>query len=176
MKFIAGLLFAVAVILGFSATSNAQIDSSLILGLSQKNAAVSLFDLSDPTGINMEVNLWGFVRYPGRYRLPINTTFLDLLSFSGGPLEESNLEDIRIMRNMNDPTKKATVIKLNYEDLLWEDQVSTQTKPNPVLQPGDVILVLREKRYTFRDYLQIYVPIITSLVSIATLLITISRN
>lgn len=176
MKFIAGLLFAVAVFLGFSGTSKAQIDSSLILGLSQKNAAVSLFDLSDPTGINMEVNLWGFVRYPGRYRLPVNTTFLDLLSFSGGPLEESNLEDIRIMRNMNDPTKKATILKLNYDDLLWEDQVSTQTKPNPVLQPGDVILVLRERRYTFRDYLQIYVPIITSLVSIATLLITISRN
>lgn len=176
MKFIAGLLFAVAVILGYTNTSKAQIDSSLILGLSQKNVTVSVFDLSDPTGINMEVNLWGFVRYPGRYRLPVNTTFLDLLSFSGGPLEESNLEDIRIMRNMNDPTKKASVIKLNYEDLLWEEQVSTQTKPNPVLQPGDVILVLRERRYTFRDYLQIYVPIITSLVSIATLLITISRN
>ncbi|NOS84498.1 MAG: hypothetical protein HOP31_05085 [Ignavibacteria bacterium] len=176
MKFLASLLLIVLMLIGFSGTSNAQIDSSLILGLSQKNVTVSVFDLSDPTGVNMEVNLWGFVRYPGRYRLPVNTTFLDLISFSGGPLEESNLEDIRIMRNMNDPTKKATVIKLNYEDLLWEDQVSTQTKPNPVLQPGDVILVLRERRYTFRDYLQIYVPIITSLVSIATLLITISRN
>ena len=172
MKIFAGLFFVFI----FSGISFAQIDSSLILGLSQKNATVSVFDLSDPTGVNMEVNLWGFIRYPGRYRVPVNTTFLDLLTFSGGPIEDSNLEDIRILRDMNDPTKKATVIKINYEDLLWEDEVSTRTKPNPVLQPGDVVVVLREKRYTFRDYLQIYIPIITSVVSIATLLITISRN
>ena len=172
MKLLAGLFFILVV----SGISHSQIDSSLILGLSNKNATVSVFDLSDPTGINMEVNLWGFIRYPGRYRVPVNTTFLDLLTFSGGPIEDSNLEDIRILRDMNDPNKKPTVIKINYEDLLWEDQVSTKTKPNPVLQPGDVVVVLREKRYTFRDYLQIYVPIITSIVSIATLLITISRN
>ena len=172
MKLFAGLF----IIFIFSGVTFAQIDSSLILGLSQKNATVSVFDLSDPTGVNMEVNLWGFIRYPGRYRVPVNTTFLDLLTFSGGPIEDSNLEDIRILRDMNDPTKKATVIKINYEDLLWEDEVSTRTKPNPVLQPGDVVVVLREKRYTFRDYLQIYIPIITSVVSIATLLITISRN
>lgn len=172
MKLLVGLFFILVV----SGITHSQIDSSLILGLSSKNATVSVFDLSDPTGVNMEVNLWGFIRYPGRYRVPVNTTFLDLLTFSGGPIEDSNLEDIRILRDMNDPGKKPTVIKINYEDLLWEDQVSTKTKPNPVLQPGDVVVVLREKRYTFRDYLQIYVPIITSIVSIATLLITISRN
>ncbi len=172
MKFIA----SAAVILVFVSLTFSQVDSNLILGLSQKNATVSVFDLSDPTGVNMEVNLWGFIRYPGRYRVPVNTTFLDLITFSGGPIEDSNLEDIRILRDMNNPEKKPTVIKINYEDLLWEDQVSTKTKPNPVLQPGDVVVVLREKRYTFRDYLQIYVPIITSIVSIATLLITISRN
>jgi len=176
MKFLTSLTLAVLTIIGFSGTSSAQIDSSLILGLSQKNSTVSVFDLSDPTGINMEVNLWGFVRYPGRYRVPVNTSFMDLLTFSGGPIEDSNLDDIRILRNLNDSTKKATVIKINYDDLLWEDQVSTKSKPNPVLQPGDLVVVLREKRYTFRDYLQIYVPIVTSIVSIATLLITISRN
>lgn len=169
--------FISAAVLTFCITiSYSQVDSSLILGLSQKNTTVSVFDLSDPTGINMEVNLWGFIRYPGRYRVPVNTTFLDLITFSGGPIEDSNLEDIRILRDMNNPEKKPVVIKINYEDLLWEDQVSTSPKPNPILQPGDVVIVLREKRYTFRDYLQIYVPIITSIVSIATLLITISRN
>ena len=176
MKFLTGLIIVVSILVVFSGTAKSQIDSSLILGLSKNNITVSVFDLSDPTGVNMEVNLWGFVRYPGRYRVPVNTTFLDLLTFSGGPIEDSNLEDIRILRNLNDSTKKATVIKINYEDLLWEEQVSTKTKPNPILLPGDLIIVLREKRYTFRDYLQIYIPIITSLVSIATLLITISRN
>lgn len=172
MKFIVSLV----VFLIISGFSYSQIDSSLILGLSQKNNIGTIFDLSDPTGVNMEVNLWGFIRNPGRYRVPINTTFMDLLTFSGGPIEESNLEEIRIIRGANETGNKPAVIKLNYDDLLWGEQVSTKPKNNPVLLPGDYIIVQREKRYTFRDYLQIYVPIITSLVSIATLLITISRN
>ena len=84
MKFIVYLF----VFLLVSGISYSQIDSSLILGMSQKNNSAALFDLSEPTGVNMEVNLWGYVRYPGRYRVPINTTFMDLISFSGGPTDE----------------------------------------------------------------------------------------
>lgn len=171
MKFIVSLLFFLVI----SGISYSQIDSSLILGLSQKSSTVSVFDLSDPNGLNMEVSLWGFIRYPGRYRVPIHTTFMDLITYSGGPVAESNLEEMRIIRNANDSLKKTTVIKLNYDDLLWGEQVSTKPRINPVLLPGDVVIVLKETRFTFRDYLQIYVPIVTSLVSIATLLITISR-
>lgn len=176
MKFYSRIFIFIVFFGIFCSVSKAQIDTNLIPGLSSKNATVSVFDLSDPTGVNMEVNLWGFIRYPGRYRVPVGTTFLDLVTFAGGPIEDSNLDDIRILRDMNDPTKKATVIKLNYDDILWEENVSTSPKKNPVLLPGDVVVLMREKRYTFRDYLQIYVPIITSIVSIATLLITISRN
>ena len=172
MKFKAWLL----VFIVFSGISYSQVDSNLILGLSQKNNGAAMFDLSDPTGVNIEVNLWGYVRYPGRYRVPLNTTFLDLMSFSGGPTDESNLEEIRIIRDANDPTKKAQVIKLNYDDLLWGEQVSSQPKVNPVLIPGDVVVVLKEKRYTFRDNLQIYIPILTSVISIATFIITLTKN
>jgi hypothetical protein len=79
-------------------------DDDLILG-NIKNDNAALFDLSDPMGINMEVNLWGFVRYPGRYRVPVKTTFLDLMTYSGGPTNESNLKEIRILRNGNDTAK-----------------------------------------------------------------------
>jgi protein involved in polysaccharide export with SLBB domain len=171
MKFIVSLI----IFLVISGISYSQIDSSLILGLSQKNNSAALFDLSDPTGINMEVNLWGYVRYPGRYRVPINTTFMDLISYSGGPTDESNLEDIRIIRGSNEQASKPKVIKLNYDDILWGDQVSTQPKMNPILLPGDVVVILKEKRYTFRDNLLFYIPIFTSLISIATFIITLQK-
>ena len=101
-------------------------DDDLILGQSHYVNIAAYYDLSDPTGVNMDLNLWGFVKLPGRYRVPVNTTFLDLMSYSGGPTDESNLEDIRILRNGNDPTKKPEIIKLNYDDLLWNNKVSTQ--------------------------------------------------
>lgn len=171
MKFIFAII--VTVIVQYSTYS--QIDTNLILGQTQKNNSAAVFDLSDPTGINLEVNLWGYVRYPGRYRVPVGTTFLDVMSYSGGPTDESNLEEIRILRNSGDATKKPELIKLNYDDLLWEDNISSKPKSNPVLQPGDVIVVLKEKRYTFRDNLTVYLPILTSIVSIATFIITLNR-
>ncbi len=152
-----------------------QDDDDLILGKSNKLTTAALFDLSDPTGVNMEVNLWGFVKFPGRYRVPVKTTFLDLMSYAGGPTDESNLEEIRILRNTDNISKKPELIKLNYDDLLWEDKVSTTPKINPMLQSGDVVVVLKEKRYTFRDNIGFYLPIITSLVSITTLIITLSK-
>lgn len=158
-----------------SSISYSQNDSSLILGKTEKSNSAAVYDLSDPTGINMEVNLWGFVRYPGRYRVPIGTTVMDLISFSGGPTDESNLEEIRIIRDANDQSKKPQVIKLNYDDILWGEKMSTQPKMNPVLQPGDVVVIQKEKRYTFRDNLGVYIPILTSIITIATFILTLSK-
>ncbi len=39
-----------------------------------------------------------------------------------------------------------------------------------------LIVVMKDKRYTFRDDLTIIIPIITSLISIATFIITLSNN
>jgi hypothetical protein len=171
MKFI----FCLFVILIICGVSFSQIDTNLILGQSQKSTSAALYDLSDPTGINMEVNLWGYVSFPGRYRVPVGTNFIDILSFAGGPTDESNLKEVRILRNTGDPSKKPELIKLNYDDLLWEEKISSSPKLNPVLQPGDVIIILKEHRFTFRDYLGIYLPIVTTLVTVATLIITLNK-
>jgi len=152
-----------------------QDDDNLILGKSNKQTTAAVYDLSDPTGVNLEVSMWGTIRFPGRYRVPVNSTFLDLMSYAGGPLETSNLEDIRILRETNDPTKKPQVIKLNYDDLLWADQVKTSSRVNPVLQSGDIILVPEQKRYTFRDNLIFFVPIVGALISIITLIVTLKK-
>ena len=151
-------------------------DDNLQLGKSTTTPAAAVYDLSDPQGVNMEVNMWGFVRYPGRYKVPINTTFMDLMSYSGGPLENSNLEEIRIIRGANDSTgKKGQVIKLNYNDMLWENKVHSDTKRNPVLQQGDFVVVMQEVRLKFRDDLMLIIPIITTVISLATFIISVRK-
>lgn len=150
-------------------------DSTLILGKMDRSNSGAVYDLSDPTGINIEVNLWGFVRLPGRYRVPINTNFLDIMSYAGGPLEDSKLEDIRIVRT-DENTGAVKTINLNYGDLLWEDAVKTGNRMNPQLKAGDIILIPQHKRYSFRENLQFYMPILTSIISVATFIITLRRN
>jgi hypothetical protein len=156
----------------------AQGDDEIILGKTSKLKSAAVYDLSDPYAPNIEVNLWGFVRYPGRYIIPVNTTFIDLMSYAGGPLENSNLEEIRIFRSYDTLTKKpAELIKLNYDDVLWTDKIKAdKTRINPVLKSRDIIVVMEEKRYTFRENLAFFLPIITSVISVATFIITITRN
>jgi hypothetical protein len=151
-------------------------DDEVMLGKEKTLTTAAFYDLSDPMGVNIEVNLLGFVPHPGRYKIPYNTTILDLLSFSGGPAVDTDLKDIRIVRPGNDSLKtKITVIKLNYDDLLWEDEISQSSIKNPVLKSGDLILVKQEKRYTLRDNLLIVLPIVSTLFSIVTFIITLSK-
>jgi hypothetical protein len=151
-------------------------DDGLLLGETQKVSIAAFYDLSDPTGVNMDINLWGFVRFPGKYRVSINTSFLDLMSYSGGPTIESDIEEIRILRNGNDPTKKPEIIKLNYNDLLWNNKVSTNSRINPMLQSGDVVLIPKEYRFSFREDVGFYLSLLTTTISITLLIITITKN
>jgi hypothetical protein len=171
MKHISGLIIFILTITTFNTYS--QDDDDLIFGKTTKLNSAALYDLSDPTGVNIEVNLWGFVRYPGKYRIPLNTTFMDLMSYSGGPIENTNLEDMRILRNSENG--KAELIKLNYNDLLWDENISTKPKLNPVLKAGDIILVPEQRRYTFRDNIGFFLPIVTSVISIVTLIVTLQK-
>ena len=152
-----------------------QDDDGLILGKNQKQPTAALYDLSNPTGVNIEVNIWGFVRFPGRYIVPIKTSFMDLMSYAGGPMESSNLKDIRIIRNPVNSSEKPKVIKLDYNDLFWEDKISNVSKTNPELQTGDVILILEERKYSFREDVAFFMPIFGALLSVVTLIITITN-
>jgi hypothetical protein len=155
--------------------TNAQNDD-IILGQTSTRPSAAFFDLSNPMGVNIDVNVLGAVRLPGRYRIPIRTTFLDLLSFAGGPTSTSNLEDIRIYRQPKDTiTGKMTVIRLNYQ-MIAEEEVKANKFQNPVLQSGDVIVLREEKQYTFRENISFILAITSSLIGITTLIVTLATR
>jgi hypothetical protein len=85
---------------------------------------------------------------------------------------------IRIVRLKNDSLniKEDKVIVLNYKDFLLEETTINPKKLNPVLFPGDVILIPGGRDYTFRDYIPIIFASLSTLSSIAVLLITIFRK
>ena len=149
-------------------------NDNLQLGKSTTLPSAAVYDLSDQNGVNMEVNLWGFVRFPGRYKVPIKTTFIDLMTYAGGPLENSNLEEIRLIRGATDTIiKKKEIVKLDYNDILWEDKVHVDSKRNPILQPGDVVVVMEQKKYFFRDDVMLIIPIIDIVVTVLTFMLTL---
>ena len=139
---------------------------------------INYYNYSDKDKVNYEVSVWGFVKSPGKYLIPEGTTFIDLISLSGGPLNEAKLENIRIIRLKNDSLniKEDKVIVLNYNDFLSEETIQNPKKQNPSIYPGDVILIPGGPKYSFRDYWSLILTGLSTLTSIAVLMVTILRN
>ncbi|MBM4170653.1 MAG: hypothetical protein FJ214_02135 [Ignavibacteria bacterium] len=132
------------------------------------------FDLSDPEAVNIKVAVWGFVRYPGKYIVPTYTTVLDLLSFAGGPSDAADLEDLRIYRTNEDGTQQ--LLKINYNDIMWESELELRTRRVPSLEAGDILVITGEPRLYARDKVSIWLSILSALISLTILVLNIVRN
>lgn len=136
--------------------------------------ARGFYDYSDPGSINIKLSVWGFVRYPGKYLVPEYTTITDVLSFSGGPNEDANLDDVRLYRVFEDG--KEQMIKINYNDLMWEnDLTQSYRKSIPKIQPNDILVVPGEPRLFFRDYFSMGLSILGILLSVTNIIIALNR-
>jgi hypothetical protein len=131
-----------------------------------------LFDFSDPSGINIKVQVWGYVRFPGYYIVPARSSLNDVMSVAGGPLEDALLQDIRILRTNLDST--TTLLKYDYNDMLWGYDISEPVK-FPRLSAGDMIIIPGEKRYFVREDISFYLSIVYTVSTIALLFLTIAN-
>lgn len=128
-----------------------------------------VFDYSDPETINMHVSVWGFVKYPGRYLVPIYTSVSDLLSLAGGPNENSELSDLRLYRVMEDSTQH--MFKFDFEDLLWDNEINLNNRKVPKLQGSDLLVVPGEPRLYFKDWFRLGLSIISAAVTLWLLIL-----
>jgi polysaccharide biosynthesis/export protein len=132
-----------------------------------------LYDYSDPSGINIKVQIWGYVRYPGYYVVPSGSSVHELISLAGGPNEDAKLDQIRVMKIRPDSTMH--LVSIDYNDLMWEDEVRSEFKVSP-LQAGNVVFIPGEPRYFVRQDISFYLSVITALASVAALIISILNN
>ncbi len=131
------------------------------------------YDYSEPDAVNIKVSVWGFVRFPGKYLIPDYSNARDLLSYAGGPVEDAKLHDIRLYRVT--PDNKQEFIKLNYNDLVWEDNLKNTSGFSPKVQVGDILIIPGEPRYYYKDYLQMGLSIVSTLISITILILNITK-
>jgi hypothetical protein len=132
----------------------------------------AFYDYSDPEAVNIKVSVWGFIKYPGKYIIPYYSNAYDLLSYSGGPVEDANLDELRIFRISKDSVQ--SFIKLDYNDFLWNEDLTSE-KVAPQLIAGDILLVPGEDRLYFKDYLSLSLSIFSVLISLAILVINIGK-
>lgn len=173
MKF--NLIFLVFALLILSKAATAQEDIQIGKLKYTQSGITGFFDYSDPTGINIKVQIWGYVRFPGYYVIPARSSINDLMSLAGGPSEEALLDDVRILRTGLDST--ATMYKYNYNDLLWDEELNSSVK-FPRLVAGDMVLIPGEPRYFARQDVGFFLSIVTALASVisaAAIIISVTK-
>ncbi|MCP5061879.1 MAG: hypothetical protein GY936_05365 [Ignavibacteriae bacterium] len=138
-----------------------------------QNRYGGFYDYSDPGSFNISISVWGFVKYPGRYVVPEYTTVVDLLSYVGGPTDDSNLDELRIYRI--DDNNKEQMIAFDFNDLMWADGLDSKYRDVPALRPSDIFVVPGEPRMYFLDYLSLTFGVISALNLLAVLYITVIK-
>ena len=138
-----------------------------------------LFNYGEKDKVNIEVSLWGYVKYPGKYIIPQGSTLVDLVSYAGGPTVDAKLDNIRLFRPKNDSLNitEDEMIKIDYNDIFWLDKVTFKKNRNIIMKPGDILVFPGEPRLFFKDNISIILSVASVLISLAILVVSISvRN
>lgn len=151
-----------------------QVDRQKVGNESFFNQQGGFFNYGDKDNVNIDVNVWGFVKFPGKYLIPEGSTVQDLISYSGGPIVDAKLEEVILYRPKNDSLGnfKDKLIDLSYNDLFWEEVRQGKDRMNPVLKPGDILVIRGEPRYFARDNVNFILSISAVLISLGILVVT----
>jgi len=130
---IAGIFFGIAL----TGIAHAQLENPLGGGLGLTGSSQAAYYLISKSGeITMPINLWGYVKNPGRYEVPISTDLVQLISYAGGPLADADLGSVKITRIIqrdNQIRKVEYTVNLNHLERLDALALS--------LEAGDTIYI-----------------------------------
>lgn len=158
------VLVILACIATVTGAAFAQIETNLGVSKSGASSAAYYF-ISKPGEITMSINLWGYVRNPGRYEVPISTDLVQLLSYAGGPLAEADLASVKISRVVRrDDGIRTVEFVVNLRHL---DKLDDKARG---LEPGDTIFV-DSPSFVWRDVFNILTTMAIILASIANAVI-----
>jgi hypothetical protein len=161
------------VLLTFPNLTHSQTDIQIGSDRTGTSQSGALYDYSDQNTVNIKVQLWGYVVFPGYYIVPAGISLNELISLGGGPTEDATLTEIRVVKLKEGSQTRMT--KYNYNDLMWEENI-TSNIPYIILDAGDVVVVPGEPRYFVRQDIAFYLGIVTALASLAALIISITNN
>jgi hypothetical protein len=137
-------LLAAALATAAAAPASAQLEASF--GGRQSLSSTAYYYISKAGEITMPVNLWGNVKNPGRYEVPISTDLVELLSFAGGPSGRATLDAVRIIRTVRrDNLMRKVEFEVNLDEMQKLDEKALD------LEPGDTIII-EGGNMDFRDY------------------------
>ncbi|MEO8666559.1 MAG: hypothetical protein ABI462_13790 [Ignavibacteria bacterium] len=133
------------------------------------------FNFADKNKINIEVILLGLGA--GKYLIPQGTTLFDFMIMAGGTASRY-LEDITIVRLKSETPKLQgkEVFHYDFADLYGDENDILRSQPNPMLKPGDMIIIPEAEGQSVFFYIRETIAFVGTLVSFYYLIDNIIRR
>ena len=136
-------------------------------------SAAAYYYVAKPGDLTMQVNVWGFVKNPGRYEVSSSTNIVQLLSYAGGSLQYAELTDVKVLRMISDSSGRTDTSMFEYSIDL--DDIKSLTAAELGLLPGDTIFIDHTGWLTVRDVFSVITTAALITSAIAQVLIASSR-
>ena len=130
------LSFALALFASATGVVNAQ--SQLQPDLNRRASTAAFYYHAEEGDLTLLVNVWGSVRFPGRYEIREGTTLAELFSLAGGPMLSPRSENDTPIFEVSLSRLTGTTRQLSFDETS-EDM--REVLSEMVLQEGDVLMV-----------------------------------
>lgn len=61
-----------------------------------------------------KVNIWGYVKNPGRYEVPASTNLVQMIAYAGGPRDHALMDEVKVFRDAQ--TGRSIIKEVNVEE------------------------------------------------------------
>ena len=126
---------------------NLKIDQSRTLGISKSN-----IDFFKKNIINVEKLLWKLKRV------------------------EIYTDNLKNEKLLNFENNNEQMLRIDFNDLMWEDNLESKFRKVPNLHPSDILVVPGEPRLYFMDWFSIGLSVFSALISLTILILNIQKN
>ena len=139
---------------------------------------VNYYNYADKDKVNIEVIVWGGIKNPGKYLIPVGTTVIDLITLAGGPVSEETIEFVKLIRMKNDSLSTQTdkIINLDYRGFFDREKKSSYKYVNPLVEAGDMITIPIEEEKTFWDYFKDVYGYVIPLAALILSILNLTKN
>jgi len=135
-----------------------------------RTSAASYYYVAKAGELTMQVNIWGFVKNPGRYEVPTSTNLVQLVSYAGGPITDATLDDVTITH------ERGGLVSGDLERSVDLENLSELGPEDLLLYPGDTVFIEHNSWLNVRDALIVVTTLAVVTSAAATVIIATQKT
>lgn len=166
-RFLAPLVVLVASL--FPNVGSAQMSTGLLAPDILRTSSASYYYVAKAGELTMQVNIWGYVKNPGRYEVPTSTNLIQLMSYAGGPLPDASISSVRITR------ESGSLTGIPMEHTVDLGHIAEIPPEQLLIYPGDTIFIEHGSWLNVRDVLTVVTALAVVTSAVAAVIIASDR-